>query len=354
MKNWGLTAKNIDFPHMVSALFLHGSPLHLIGNMWFLYLFGFAVEGRLRTPKFLLVYFGAGFCGNLLHHFLFSALHPDVPLIGASGAIMGVLGAAIYIFPYAQVAIYGGFTIFSWQAFDWPMWGVGLYYIGFDMLFALLGARDGVGHFAHIGGVAGGFLLCFLIRIHRDSETVSMSKSVVADTKDLGVLSRMELEEMYKVNPGDVNVVLHWAIKSLRDPRGITPECTKAFIAKLPMLLESDVRSTGTVVIQLPVDMLSVRNLTEVATRLERASDFHNAFVLFDRIMCDPRSQPADVESSAFRLGMLCESAYRDLGRAAEYYTYIVNTWPMGSFADQAKARLAYIKKQRGTPKATP
>ena len=59
--------------------------------------------------------------------------------------------------------------------------------------------------------------------------------------------------------------------------------------------------------------------------------------------MRDTRSQPADVESATYRLGMLCESAYQDFGRAAEYYRYIVQHWPMGAFASQSQARIAYI-----------
>lgn len=65
--------KSMDFPSvtLLTSMFLHIDVWHILGNMWFLYLFGFAVEGRLKSGKFLLLYFASGFGGDLMHHFPF-------------------------------------------------------------------------------------------------------------------------------------------------------------------------------------------------------------------------------------------------------------------------------------------
>jgi membrane associated rhomboid family serine protease len=88
------------FTHM----FLHGSWLHIIGNMWFLWVFGDNVEDRLGKFKYLLFYVLSGLGAAVIQSlvsFLTGAVH--VPMVGASGAISGVLGAYLYLFPHARI-----------------------------------------------------------------------------------------------------------------------------------------------------------------------------------------------------------------------------------------------------------
>src|SRR5690349_1013449 len=88
---YGLTYDSMEPGDAFASLFLHANLMHLLGNMWFLHLFGSAVEGRLKWFKFLLVYFAAGFAGDALQLGIFGPMHPDIPGIGASGAIMGLM-----------------------------------------------------------------------------------------------------------------------------------------------------------------------------------------------------------------------------------------------------------------------
>jgi len=88
------------FTHM----FLHGSWLHIIGNMWFLWVFGDNVEDRLGKFKYILFYVLSGLGAAVIQSlvsFLTGAVH--VPMVGASGAISGVLGAYLYLFPHARI-----------------------------------------------------------------------------------------------------------------------------------------------------------------------------------------------------------------------------------------------------------
>lgn len=85
----------------VTAIFLHGGFLHILSNMWFLYIFGDNVEGALGSIPFLLLFIIAGIAGNLFQY----AISPttSVPMLGASGAIAGVLGCYYVLFPRAKV-----------------------------------------------------------------------------------------------------------------------------------------------------------------------------------------------------------------------------------------------------------
>jgi membrane associated rhomboid family serine protease len=148
---------------ILTAMFMHGGWLHLIGNMLFLWIFGDNVEDRLGRSKYLLFYLAAGVAGTLAQF----ALMPNatIPNVGASGAIAGVLGAYILMFPQKRVDVLLGRSVVAMPA---------LLVIGAWVAFQLIGgvgsfaATDenagGVAYMAHIGGFAAGFLMAFLLR----------------------------------------------------------------------------------------------------------------------------------------------------------------------------------------------
>lgn len=147
------------FTHM----FLHGSWLHIIGNMWFLWVFGDNVEDRLGKFKYILFYVLSGFGAAVIQSlvsFLTGAVH--VPMVGASGAISGVLGAYLYLFPHARllalVPVFFFLTFMELPAvFFIGMWVFIQIINGLVTLpFASMG---GVAWFAHIGGFFVGYKL---------------------------------------------------------------------------------------------------------------------------------------------------------------------------------------------------
>ena len=89
-KAWAVSHDTLNPLRLITAMFLHGSIIHLGGNMLFLWIFGAAAEGRLGTIKYLLIYFIAGITGGLLHDGVVGYLHPTQFGLGASGAIMGI------------------------------------------------------------------------------------------------------------------------------------------------------------------------------------------------------------------------------------------------------------------------
>jgi membrane associated rhomboid family serine protease len=148
--------------NFITSLFIHGGLLHLIGNMLFLWIFGDNIEDALGHLKFLLFYLFCGVFAGFTH--IFFNFDSPFPAIGASGAISGVLGAYLVLFPNAKVR-----TLFIFFLFIRILRFPAISYIGLwilmQFLFGVLsmGSRHstGVAWFAHIGGfIAGIFFIC--------------------------------------------------------------------------------------------------------------------------------------------------------------------------------------------------
>jgi membrane associated rhomboid family serine protease len=154
-----------NLPTIFTAMFMHGGWLHLIGNMLFLWIFGDNVEDRFGRARFLVFYLVAGIAATFAQFAL--APHSTVPNVGASGAIAGVLGAYILMFPRSRVNVLLGRQIVAMPAvIVLGMWIVlqlisGVGSIAYTDETANVG---GVAYMAHIGGFAAGFLMAFLFR----------------------------------------------------------------------------------------------------------------------------------------------------------------------------------------------
>jgi membrane associated rhomboid family serine protease len=144
-----------------TSMFLHGGWMHLIGNMWFLWIFGDNVEEAMGSFRYLLFYFLVGTVGALAQSYAM----PDslAPMIGASGAIAGVLGGYLMLYPRARIA-----TLIM-IPFLWPVVGVPAWiFLGLWFLAQFtLGAGSGVAWMAHVGGFLAGLGLVRLLAHHR-------------------------------------------------------------------------------------------------------------------------------------------------------------------------------------------
>ncbi|WP_254407336.1 rhomboid family intramembrane serine protease [Streptomyces sp. GMY02] len=139
----------------LTALFVHGSWLHLLGNMLFLFVFGAMAEERMGRIHFLLFYVGVG-CLALLAYALANAAS-DQTLVGASGAISGVLGAFLFLFPKARVTSLFPFLFFLPLRF--PAWIVLIFWFALQWLAARgAGSGPGVAYLTHLVGFGEGFL----------------------------------------------------------------------------------------------------------------------------------------------------------------------------------------------------
>jgi len=142
---------------LLTCMFLHGSWMHLIGNMWFLWLFGNNVEDRLGPLLFIVLYLFGGLLGSGCH--FLTDIHSRVPVIGASGAVATVLGAYAITWPWARVRTLVFLFIFV-TIIDLPA----LIVLGGWFLIQLLegtkaGVAQNVAWWAHIGGFLAGVVL---------------------------------------------------------------------------------------------------------------------------------------------------------------------------------------------------
>ncbi len=138
---------------MLTAMFLHGGLLHLVGNMLFLWIYGDNVEHRLGRVGFLLAYLAAGLAGTLGDALLRAG--SAIPSVGASGAISGVLGFYFVWFPRNRVRVWIFLFPIFFDIVELPARIVlGIYLVVDNLLPALLGAGSGVAGGAHLGGFA--------------------------------------------------------------------------------------------------------------------------------------------------------------------------------------------------------
>ena len=143
--------------HVLFSMFLHGGWLHLLGNMWFLWLFGNNVEDSMGRVRFVVFYLACGVAAALAQ--VFADPESIIPMVGASGAIGGVMGGYVVLYPRARV-----FTLvpifFIITSVALPAW-VMLGYWMFLQVVGGLGAtgEGGVAFWAHVGGFAAGVLL---------------------------------------------------------------------------------------------------------------------------------------------------------------------------------------------------
>ena len=145
----------------VSFMFLHGGFFHLLGNMWSLYIFGDNVEDRLGPFRYLLFYLLCGFASGVSH--LAINWHSQTPTIGASGAIAGVMGAYMMLYPKSRILTLIP-IFFFFQVVEIPA----VFFLGIWFIFQFLsaaGGQGGIAWWAHIGGFIFGiiFLRVFLL-----------------------------------------------------------------------------------------------------------------------------------------------------------------------------------------------
>jgi len=167
---FGLVPDRFHFGALFTSMFLHGGWLHILGNVWFLWIFGDNVEDILGHGKYLLFYLVCGAAAGLIH----IAFNPAsrIPTVGASGAIAGIMGAYVVKFPKARiltlVPVFVFFTtieipavlmLLYWFAIQFFS-GVGS--IGYSHL-----SQGGVAWFAHIGGFVAGMILIALLHARK-------------------------------------------------------------------------------------------------------------------------------------------------------------------------------------------
>jgi membrane associated rhomboid family serine protease len=170
--------------HLITSMFLHGSWMHLLGNMWFLWLFGNNIEDSMTRGRFLVFYILCGLAAALLQ----VMMNPDsnIPMVGASGAISGVMGAYLVLFPRVRV-----FTLvplgFILTTMALPAWAMLVYWavlqLGSGLLTVGAAETGGVAFWAHLGGFLAGIVL---VRLFRRNDLVAAHRAAPWRPREAG------------------------------------------------------------------------------------------------------------------------------------------------------------------------
>ena len=165
IRHFGLVPDRLHASSIVTSMFLHGGWLHVLGNMWFLFIYGRNVEDIMGSAKFFFFYMICGIIAAVVH--VFFNPFSRVPTVGASGAIAGVMGAYLVKFPRARiltlVPIFFFLTTLEIPAALLLLFWFGLQFfsgvgsIGYSQI-----STGGIAWFAHIGGFLAGMLLVFV------------------------------------------------------------------------------------------------------------------------------------------------------------------------------------------------
>ncbi len=164
IQHYAMVPDHLRLTSLVTSMFLHGGWWHLIGNMWFLWVFGSHIEDVMGAPRFLLFYLTCGVVSAVVQ--LAMSLGSPVPTLGASGAIAGVMGAFLVLYPRVRVTTLI-FIIFFVTTVEIPAAFMLIYWFLIQLVSGLFSSGSfsdsgGVAWFAHVGGFLAGL---FLIRL---------------------------------------------------------------------------------------------------------------------------------------------------------------------------------------------
>lgn len=174
LDNWAMVPAEVvagqDTHTLFTSMFLHGGWMHLAGNMLFLWIFGDNLEDEFGHVPFLIYYLACGIAADAVH--VASDLDSVVPVVGASGAIAGVMGGYLLLFPKAKVDILLIFIVF-FRVFTIPAWIVLAIWFGLQVFNGSMTAATGggVAYWAHAGGFIAGILFALPLWLSKGGQT---------------------------------------------------------------------------------------------------------------------------------------------------------------------------------------
>ncbi len=201
---------------LFTSMFVHSDFLHILGNMFVFFFMGVAFEQRIGPKKFILIYLITGVCGALTHSLL--NIGSTIPLIGASGAIFGIMGAFAYAYPRDEIVMPVPIGIMFIMRIK--VIYATILFAAFETLIVFFSVQDSTAHFAHLGGLASGVVLAAILLRHRkeqqaktpstqpldymqikkdDSINFSHLTKLVKTTEEEKILQRIETENVLQV-----------------------------------------------------------------------------------------------------------------------------------------------------------
>ena len=245
-QNWGFSAFEFGILRMLTSMFLHGGLMHLIGNMLFLWIYGPGVERALSPVGFVAYYIFFGVAAVLMHWLSLKPYDIDQPLIGASGAISGVMGAFFVIYP--TIKIRHCLIIFPRLQFSLPAWLVLGYWFILQWDSASKHDMSSVAFFAHIGGFLAGFVGAVYVKFgggFKGAFSKVKAHPAIDEAQNLPDdvdprVGMTAIKEVLDQSPDNPNLKYWYAVMSLR--AGRTEAAERMIDGILPCIPEEDVK----------------------------------------------------------------------------------------------------------------
>ncbi|MBC7807491.1 MAG: rhomboid family intramembrane serine protease [Akkermansiaceae bacterium] len=311
---------------LLTYFFLHANLFHLLGNILTLWVFGPAVEGRVGHGRFVALFAATGVFSGFFQVLVAGVLNPESFVVGASGAIMGLIGAYLWLFPFATICVFLAepLTLFRWVTWfivrgntpnwEWQAKYVVLYLFVLDIISAIFsGGSGGVANFAHIAGLMGGLAAVALLKIPRDGKRASEARRMRAEGVNLSALSVPELADLLRREPNDEKLILAYTGR-VADPTvpGWEPLFMDALRQYGPLLSDkADPTSLANAILAVSLHQakLPTPPVLRLATRLEHDGNLNAlriAAQLFKQIFKQERTGP-DAETALLRYAQIME-----------------------------------------------
>lgn len=356
--DYGFIAENIRPFSLISHMFIHVGWLHILGNMYFFWLFGRALELRMGRPAFILLYFSSGIAGSLLQAAFTPEYLTDVPAIGASGAISGLLGAYMILYPSDKVnCLYFSFHLryavtislsSIWVLGSWFVWQL------VDALwFSSFHAESFVAYWAHIGGFLFGAGGVGFFKYSADLTGALRRRSVTLTIEECSDLThegktekaREKLKEAQKIEPDDELIFGQLGRLELKD--GNRSAARKLFRRSLKRALKQ--KNAGAAVaahlglVAAKADPPDNNRRLVIGRRFARLKKYGHALGIMGEAF-GPDAETEGLDKLTYEIAELFAGPLKDPGRATAAFSLLEKMFPHSPRALDAKYRLRRLR----------
>lgn len=333
----------------VTALFTHAGIYHLAGNMLFLWVFGCHVEDTLGIPRYLMLYFSAGFAADVLQPVADRIFLGDMrPGLGASGAIMGLVALFATRYRKVKVNFFYWFYYFYYGTWQIAAIWVAIMYIGMDVLegfgLGMLHLSGGTGNFAHIGGFLMGLTWAYAVGLPQEAsvdEAADQAAAFAAGGAYEAAAAPLEAElQRQPLNPElHRDAARYLQIKPATRPRALEHWKCALGLCFAQGRAEEALEYWQEAGRNFSCERFEPQVLYQIAVLLERGGDIAGAAAAYDAIA---RSYPQfdDAPEATLRYADMMARNNQAPGARA-WYEYIARTWPDSPQALEVPARLS-------------
>lgn len=359
MQSFGLIPVHPSVRAILTSMFVHADPFHLVWNMLFLWLFGPNVEDALGRLEYSIFYFGSGIAASLLHMFVSTSYTPtaaDIPVVGASGAIAGILGVFAIRFYKTRIKIFYYLGIFfyplKWGTFTVPAL-IGLEIWFFQQLFGgLIGIlhpeTGGVAYWSHIGGMVFGAALAAALRMGLAGSQEYLITDAMDNLDHGATHGAAENLMAFLANDPD-NAEAHGELAKIYALHGDANRALPHFKRSVDLHLSKGDRHKAVgrfteMRHYFPNTQLDLRSQFQLARYLLEVNCPEPALQLFDELASTYPATP-EGEMALMKAGELAASLGNPL-RSSAYYRRFIEQYPHSTYRAMVEKSLAALKTE--------